>query len=81
MYFRCISANSSVSFFKPLSYLISVFNGRNWPKLVPVLKLSCHESQFEAINIFQFNVKNVDSCNQSNVTSPLTGADCLIGKK
>ena len=28
-----------------------------WPKLVPVLKLSCHESQFEAISIIQCNAK------------------------
>ena len=42
------------------------------PKLVPVLKLSCHESQFEAINILQFNAKDLDLCNQSNMTSPLT---------
>ena len=28
-----------------------------WPKLVPVLKLSSHGSQFEAINNMKFNSK------------------------
>ena len=37
-------------------------NTRTWPKLVPVSMLYCHESQFEAINIIQFNAKPEIAC-------------------
>ena len=30
---------------------------QTWPKVVPILKQYCHESQFEAINIIKLNAK------------------------